>query len=54
MIRVEGLSYSYGSSPKVLDNISCQLEQGHCIAVLGNNGAGKSTLLKCLNRVLDC
>ncbi|NLY87801.1 MAG: ABC transporter ATP-binding protein [Clostridiales bacterium] len=52
MIRVEGLSYSYGSSPKVLDNISCQLEQGHCIAVLGNNGAGKSTLLKCLNRVL--
>lgn len=53
MIKVENLSYSYDSKSKVLDNISCELEQGCCIAVLGNNGAGKSTFLKCLNRIIN-
>ncbi len=52
MIEVRNLSFSYSNtSPRILDNISCDLEQGHCIAILGNNGAGKSTLLKCLNRI---
>ena len=52
MIEVRDLSFSYGSgTPEILSRISCELEQGHCIAILGNNGAGKSTLLKCLNRI---
>ena len=52
MIEVKDLSFSYGSgAPWILSHISCDLEQGHCIAILGNNGAGKSTLLKCLNRI---
>jgi len=52
VIEVRDLSFSYGSgTPEILSRISCELEQGHCIAILGNNGAGKSTLLKCLNRI---
>lgn len=52
MIEVKNLEFSYKkTSSKVLDDITCDLEQGHMIAILGNNGAGKSTLLKCLNRI---
>lgn len=52
-IEVKNLSFSYRKSASVvLQNISCDLEEGHCIAILGNNGAGKSTLLKSLNRIL--
>lgn len=34
-----------------LNNVSFQVRQGECVAVLGRNGAGKSTLLKVLSRV---
>ena len=50
MIQVENLSFSYGSHP-VLQNVSFSLEQGECVAVLGNNGAGKSTLISCVGRL---
>lgn len=53
MIHVENLSFSYPGSDLILHNVTVDLEQGHCIALLGNNGAGKSTLLKCLNRIHD-
>lgn len=52
MIEVRELCFSYGKNqPLVLDHVSCRLEPGHCVAILGNNGAGKSTLLKCINRI---
>jgi len=52
MIEVKSISFSYDSDrPKILDDISFDVEKGHCLAILGNNGAGKSTLLKCLNRI---
>ena len=52
MIEVKNLNFTYGSGGSfILRDFSCDLEQGCCIAVLGNNGAGKSTLLKCLNRI---
>ena len=50
MIQVESLSFSYGSHP-ILRNVSFSLEQGECVAVLGNNGAGKSTLVSCISRL---
>ncbi|MFY9197706.1 MAG: ABC transporter ATP-binding protein [Acutalibacteraceae bacterium] len=50
MINVRDISFSYDDK-LILDNISFDIEQNHCIAVLGNNGAGKSTLIKCLNRI---
>ncbi|MEG2420380.1 MAG: ABC transporter ATP-binding protein, partial [Oscillospiraceae bacterium] len=50
MIAVENLSFSYGTRP-ILQNVSFSLEQGECVAILGNNGAGKSTLISCIDRL---
>lgn len=52
MIAIEQLSFSYGHQP-VLQDVSFSLEQGECVAILGNNGAGKSTLISCINRILS-
>ncbi len=51
MVSVENLSFSYGRRA-VLEQVGFTLEDGACLAVLGNNGAGKSTLLKCIDRIL--
>lgn len=51
MIEVDEISFSYGDKV-ILDKISFDIEQGKCMAVLGNNGAGKSTLIKCINKIL--
>lgn len=51
MIEVKDISFSYGAR-KVLRNVSFSMQQGECVAVLGNNGAGKSTLVTCINRIL--
>ncbi len=54
MIEVEDITFSYPRSTKtVLENVSFEVEQNRCVAVLGTNGAGKSTLLKCMNRILE-
>ena len=52
MIEVQGISFSYGRSA-VLSDVSFTMEQGECVAILGNNGAGKSTLISCINRILQ-
>ena len=51
MIKIHGINFSYGSRD-ILKDISFDVEEGRCIAILGNNGAGKSTLIKCLNKIV--
>ncbi len=41
---VEGVSKKFGKNI-VLEDVSLELEMGHCYGLLGRNGAGKSTLI---------
>ncbi|NLA25902.1 MAG: ABC transporter ATP-binding protein [Firmicutes bacterium] len=52
MVKIEQITFSYSPGTRnILDGISFDIDQGECIAILGNNGAGKSTLIKCINRI---
>jgi len=48
LISLQNVSIGF-SGPDLLDKVSCQVEAGGRIGLLGRNGAGKSTLLKMLS-----
>ena len=48
MISVKDLKKSFGKL-EVLKGISCEIEKGEKVAVIGPSGSGKSTFLRCLN-----
>jgi len=45
LIRVEGVTFSYGIDPVLVD-VSFSIHEGDFLAILGPNGSGKTTLLK--------
>ncbi|HHS2995275.1 TPA: ABC transporter ATP-binding protein [Staphylococcus argenteus] len=47
LIHISNINKSYNKR-SVLKNISFDIEQGKCIALIGKNGAGKSTLIDIL------
>ena len=52
MVEIRDISFSYNKNAgNILEKVGFDIEQGQCIAILGNNGAGKSTLLKCIDRI---
>ena len=48
ILKVEGLSVSYGDNPTIIEDMSFSLKKGERLAIVGKNGAGKSTLAKAL------
>lgn len=48
ILKVEGLSVSYGDNPEIIEDMSFSLKKGERLAIVGKNGAGKSTLAKAL------
>ena len=53
MIQAREIVFGYKPNHRIIDKISFDVDNGQCVAILGNNGAGKSTMLKCLNRILS-
>jgi energy-coupling factor transport system ATP-binding protein len=51
-IRADGLSFSYPSGVRALQDVTLIIEPGEAVALIGENGAGKTTLAKHLNGLL--
>jgi iron complex transport system ATP-binding protein len=52
MVNINNIFFTYKAGTRnVLENVSFDLQNNQCVAILGNNGAGKSTLIKCINRI---
>jgi peptide/nickel transport system ATP-binding protein len=52
VLRVEGVSASYGGTLEVLTNISVDIHPGQTLAVVGESGSGKSTLARVVTGLL--
>ena len=48
VLKVEGMSFSYGEGAPLVKDFSCKILRGERIGVVGGNGSGKTTLLNLL------
>ena len=48
ILSIRNLKKDFGDT-QVLQDISLDVHQGECIAIIGSSGSGKSTLLRCVN-----
>lgn len=53
LLRITGLTKSYDTKVKALDDVALSLHRGEFVTIIGCSGAGKSTLLRCVNRLID-
>lgn len=52
IIRLQGITFYYEKTKKVLDRISLEISEGEIFGFLGPNGSGKSTLFRILATAL--
>lgn len=52
MIKICNLSFKYKNSNNILNNINLEIQEGECVAIVGENGSGKSTLAKLISGIL--
>lgn len=52
MIQLKNVSYGYGKSGNLFQNMDLDIAEGNIVGLLGKNGAGKSTLLRLINGLL--
>lgn len=53
MIKIEGVSKSYGNGAPALNNLNLNINEGEFVFVVGASGSGKSTFIKLLLKELD-
>ena len=52
MLKVENISVNYGAI-NALKEVSCQIEEGEIVALIGANGAGKTTILNTISSLVQ-
>lgn len=53
LIDFDDVSFHYGGSKKIIENLQLQIQPGERIGLVGRSGAGKSTLVNLLLRFFD-
>jgi len=51
MIEFKNVVKTYPGDVKALQGVSCQIQQGEFVAIIGLSGAGKSTFIRCINQM---
>jgi phosphonate transport system ATP-binding protein len=51
MIEFRNVVKTYPGNVKALQGVSCTIEQGEFVAIIGLSGAGKSTFIRCINQM---
>ncbi len=52
ILRIENVNASYGSGPKVLQDININVPTGRTVAIVGESGSGKSTAARTITGLL--
>ena len=52
MLTLDSVTKQFGHK-KAVDNVSCRIERGAFVGIIGRSGAGKSTVLRMINRLGD-